>query len=83
MTSRLHQLPIKCLSARLWCGNITWTFGIPVTTVNDTGALGAGSLSAAMADQFFNTCFYPLRNSANALGQYYEVRWSSLPAQPL
>ena len=55
---------------------VTWTFGIPVTTVNDTGALGGGVTVRSDGVITFNSVsnsYYGNPSNAN-FGQYYEAR---------
>lgn len=62
-------------STKIW-ERITWTFGIPVTTVSDSGALGASLTVRSDGGITFNAAsstYYGNPSNSN-FGQYYEAR---------
>jgi len=62
-------------ATKIW-ERITWTFGIPVTSVNDSGALGGGltvSSSGGLSFNSVSSSYYATPSNA-AIGQYYEVQ---------
>jgi hypothetical protein len=61
-------------ATKIW-ERITWTFGIPVTSVNDSGALGGGLTIQSNGVLNFNSASdsYYATPSNSAIGQYYEA----------
>lgn len=61
-------------ATKIW-ERITWTFGIPVTSVNDSGALNGGLTITNAGVLNFNgaTDSYYATPSNTAIGQYYEA----------
>lgn len=61
-------------ATKVW-ERITWTFGIPVTSVNDSGALGGGLTVQNNGVLNFNGASdsYYATPSNSAIGQYYEA----------
>ena len=61
-------------STKIW-ERISWTFGIPITSVNDSGALGGGLTVSSSGGLSFNavSSSYYATPSNSAIGQYYEV----------
>lgn len=62
-------------STKIW-ERITWTFGIPVTTVSDSGALGGGLTVRSDGGITFNAAsstYYGNPSNSN-FGQYYEAQ---------
>lgn len=61
-------------ATKIW-ERITWTFGIPVTSVNDSGALGGGLTIQSNGVLNFNGASdsYYATPSNSAIGQYYEA----------
>jgi hypothetical protein len=61
-------------ATKIW-ERITWTFGIPVTSVNDSGALSGGLTITNAGVLNFNgaTDSYYATPSNTAIGQYYEA----------
>ena len=62
-------------STKIW-ERVSWTFGIPITSVNDSGALSGGLSVTSSGVLNFNgaTNSYYATPSNSAIGQYYEVR---------
>lgn len=62
-------------ATKIW-ERVSWTFGIPVTSVNDSGALGGGltvSSSGGLSFNSVSSSYYATPSNA-AIGQYYEVQ---------
>lgn len=65
-------------ATKIW-ERITWTFGVPVSNFNDSGALGASLSVRSNGTISYNTgSSYYATPSNSAIGQYYEVRLTML-----